>query len=236
MRWLCAVLLVGCGDYCEYFETRCDGESILRCIESDGFADHTFGDLGGACEVGETCVDTLDGANLRVAVCSFTGEPDPRCAREGVGITHVCADAETLIACAVGYASSKRTCDGACVSPNGSAFCSVDTAPSPVCNDNQACEADAVVACREGFVTDRIYCAVDDTCVQPDGLHRRAYCVGAPACTSTSTRCNGERIEGCVEGRTVEMTCNEGTHCEQFGVLGYDRKPTGETQAQCIRR
>jgi hypothetical protein len=237
-------LLAGCGEYCEYSETTCDRGAILGCIESDGFADHTFGVLIDACEVGETCVDTVDGAGMRNAVCSFTGIPDPRCSPEGLGITRVCADDKTAISCSSGYASQKRTCEGACVAPHGGAFCSVDEKPSPTCAANEACEPGAVVECREGYVIDRIACEAGDDCVRLSGLYRRAYCASFEECDGTSTWCEidvvaGQHvstIRGCAAGRIVEMTCNEGSDCETFGVLGYDHRPTGETQAQCIKR
>jgi hypothetical protein len=254
MRWaLCLLMVAGCGEYCEYAETICDGERILSCVQSDGFADHSFADLADACEVGEVCVDTVDGVGVRRAVCSFTGELDDRCVPEGLGVTHVCADSETVIACNAGYAASKRDCTGACVTPgNGSSFCSVDTAPSPTCEARESCESDAdgtaVVACRSGYVTARIACADDEDCVRLTDVHRRTYCVSPESCDGSSTWCTtivderaGETvrttvIEGCVLGRVVEMTCSEGTACEVFGVLGWDDRPTGETQAQCIRR
>lgn len=242
MRWLWALLVTGCGDYCEYSETICDGETILRCIQSDGFADHSFADLGDACESGETCVDTVDPAGRRDALCSFSGEPDPRCPREGLGVTRVCADDETVISCQAGYASSKRTCDVACVAPGGSAFCSLDARPSPSCAISSASGCDevtgeaAVIVCREGYETDRITCASDQSCIEAQTRFHRAYCASDEPCEGSDTFCRGGRIEGCVSGRTVAMTCNEGTACEEFGVLGDDNRPTGATEAQCIRR
>lgn len=252
MRWcvLAGSLVAACGAPCEYYETICDGVLILRCTESDGLADHTFGHLGDACELGETCIDTVDDENLRRAVCSFTGELDRRCLPERPGITHVCADAETVITCNAGYASSRRSCEGACVAPGASAFCSVDTSPSATCAARERCETacsdagctSAVLACREGYAIDRIPCASDEECVSLGASYRRAYCASGEPCTGTSTVCvtagtnGGTRIEGCALGRAVSMACPVGTVCEQYGVLGVDHRPTQETQAECVRR
>ena len=244
MRWLCPLLLSACGDYCEYSETICDGDGILECVQSDGFADHSFADFGSACEVGEVCIDTVDAAQTRRAECSLTGVLVALCAGDVLGFTRVCAGVQTTIDCSAGYASNQRACDGACVvSSRGSAFSSVDHDPSPPCEARESCEpsgdAVAVVACREGYVTDRIACDPGDDCVRMTDAQRRTYCVTSEPCSGTSTWCalDGEpRIEGCVLGRVAAMTCTGGTLCEVFGVLGSDNRPTGETQAQCLRR
>jgi hypothetical protein len=235
-----AIVVGGCGDYCEYVETMCDGTEILRCIQSDGFADHSFADLGDRCEAGETCVDLVDDNGLRHAVCSFTGMLDPRCDPDARGITRVCADDTTRISCANGYASSEHVCEVVCVEPSNGAFCSLDAEPSPACTGSSGCDQvtgePAVITCREGYEIDRIRCASDQTCIEAPTPFRRPYCASSIACEGSDSFCRGQDIEGCVAGRVVSMTCNEGTTCEEFGVLGPDNRPTGQTEAQCIRR
>jgi hypothetical protein len=255
-------VFAGCGDYCEYDETKCDGDRILRCVESDGFGDHTF-TLDDECATGERCVDVVeprtgdgsdgegegsdggDGANgegIRHAVCSLTGETDPRC--PDIRTTRICIDATTQLTCWFGYGSNLHACDVACIEPG--AFCAIETEPSPACDaiegdgSGYGCEArpgaDAVLVCRDGYATDRIACADEQQCIELGTPYHRPYCVSEEPCAGSDTFCTGNRIEGCIRGRTVSMTCSDGMQCEEFGVLGPDNRPTGATEAQCLRR
>jgi hypothetical protein len=241
MRWILMVLVssAACGEYCEYSETACDEDGILRCVESDGFADHHFTRSEDACASGEACVDIVDDDGLRRATCSLTGELDPRC--PDLRLSRICIDDRTLLVCDYGYSSNLTTCDVACVEPTA-AFCALAPTQSPACDvsgglgcDNVTSEP-AILACRKGYEIDRITCASEQMCVEASTPFHRPYCASDEPCEGSNTVCVGRQIEGCVDGRTVSMTCSEGTQCETFGVLGPDNRPTGATEAQCLRR
>jgi hypothetical protein len=249
--------LVGCGEYCEYDETKCDDDGILRCYQSDGFADHTF-TLEEGCAIGERCLDRIldpetglledPGAaggeheqGRRTAVCSLTGEEtDPRCPDSR--LAKICIDDTSFVTCWFGYSSNLGACDVACIEPGG--FCAIETEPSSACDaitadgSGTGCDvtSNAILSCRSRYVTDRIACASDQQCVEASTPFHRNYCASEDPCAGSNTFCTGNRIEGCVDGRTVAMTCSEGTQCEEFGVLGPDNRPTGATEAQCLRR
>ncbi|MFN0246424.1 MAG: hypothetical protein ACKV2T_05925 [Kofleriaceae bacterium] len=86
-------------------------------------------------------------------------------------------------------------------------------------------------------MTDRIACAPGFTC----RVHHTSstafpsvqrYCVGEPSCTSNSVQCTGpSTMAGCIDGQTVEMTCNAGYKCSEITVL-----ETGDLRAWCDDR
>lgn len=104
---------LACGDECTEGERRCDGEHIASCGRG--------GDISGTrsfsawvFECGkDRCVDiVVDG--LRSAVCSKTGELDPRCAGVAGVMSRICADPTTVLVCQSGYGSSEEICAGKC--------------------------------------------------------------------------------------------------------------------------
>lgn len=229
------VLAAACDNQCVPGESRCDGDTILACggPESDQFRS-----LYPGCG-DDRCLDIeLDG--LRHAVCSTTGQPDPRCPARAYAL--LCVDDSTLLRCSEGYGWDEQTCRGACISdePDGSdGFCSFDAAPSPVCSfDGPACETDSSVQCSRGYVVDRIACPNGPCVASPFSLFggdRPTYCVTQATCETQGARCaSSSRIEGCTSGRVVAMQCNPRTSCDQFTVNPTAPMESWQTEAMCI--
>lgn len=229
---LAAVLLAaGCTDACKDGESICEHGHIMSCtLPDDGFLVETryFGEDDGACAP-DTCVDSTRGGQ-RVAACSTSGRPDPRCACAGA--LPFCFDATTKLTCRVGY-SQELDCGAACIADATSAFCSTETAPSPACGPDGAsrCDDASVITCFHGYVVERIACA--HACV--------TSAAGVPFCTD-GTSCSGSdgvtcssdwtSMSGCISGNGVVMTCTTAGSCENTSVL----QPDLTTEARCRPR
>jgi hypothetical protein len=230
-------LLVACGgDQCRPGESRCDGDGILSCgTPGDLTGERGFTALSGGCGA-DRCLDLVRDGN-RVAVCSTTGTPDPRCPSGAAG--PICVDGKTLLRCEEGYGSRQRTCDGACVvDTSGSSafpltFCAAEFAASSVCAGavSQVCDGNVAVECARGWVTKRTLCDGDSPrCVieKNELTIAHAFCARDEACSSAAeTHCQSSAIEGCVGGHVVSMGCGEGSACEVYGI-------GKETVAACV--
>ncbi len=232
MRFLLVLGLVfapSCGDRCKDNEATCNGNTIYSCGPPDDFSNiRDFNDKGTDCG-DATCIDvTYQG--LRDAVCSTSGVADPRCA----GIEdEICFDANTELTCGAGY-SLERDCTGACIADTSGSypkvFCSTETAPNPICVAaiGPICDNGTVATCFDGYVVDRIPCS--SGCATSDA--GTGYCTDAGTCPgSDQATCddNFTALSGCVGGRSVAMTCNPGSYCENDFVI-----TTGTTEAVCI--
>jgi len=221
-------IAAGCGDQCKDNEARCNGNTITECgPPNDITGTRGFNEQGPDCG-DSTCKDVaLDGR--RWAVCTTSGVLDPRC--DGIEAV-VCFDAHTKLDCAAGY-SDETDCVGSCVSDDTGSypvvFCSVDTAPDPICDtaDAPVCEAGAVVTCFDHYVVDVIPCAT--ACIT--NAANVGYCTDGGSCSGPdqATCAGSAALAGCMNGSSVAMTCNPGADCENYDVLG-------STQAQCVPR
>jgi hypothetical protein len=238
-HYLLAILLLtstACGDHCVSGETTCNGDTISGCGGAE--APDEFRSLLAGCGE-DRCLDIVDDEGLRQAVCSTTGELDPRCPADGR--SRICIDDVTLLRCNDGYGWAEEACLGACITmeaDGSNAFCSVDPAPSPACTeDGPACEPESAIQCRDGYVIDRIACAEGPCVASPRKLlfgDRLTYCVTAATCDTENVECTSEdRIEGCVAGQVVWMQCNEGMHCGELTVDPFVPMESWQTEAMC---
>jgi len=219
---------VACGgDQCHPGESRCDGDGIVSCgTPGDISGARDFTALSAGCG-SERCLDLTRNGD-RVAVCSTTGTPDPRCPSGVFGA--ICVDSKTMLRCTDGYGSMQRTCDGACVVDTSTSskypftFCAAETAPNPICagSASQVCDGNAAVECTRGWVTKRTVCgAGSPRCVieKNELTTPHAFCAREEACaTASETHCKDSAIEGCVEGHVVSTPCGEGQACEVYGI------------------
>jgi hypothetical protein len=208
----------GCGsDDCKEGESVCKGIHIGVCGRDGDFSDsRTFHTLISGCAP-EKCVDLTEGG-MRVAICSSTGQPDPRCAdRTGLG----CVDERTTLSCDRGYGSGEQTCAGACIPLEGGAFCSLEEAPNPACSNGGGglvCDGASVVRCRRTYVVERFACeGGSSSCVSTAGS-LRSYCATAETCDGPDdARCSDTTsIGGCVAGHRVSMSCTGQLKCEEY--------------------
>jgi hypothetical protein len=182
---------------------------------------------------GDECLDTLDDEGHRVAVCTGSGKPDPRCPADRQG--PICVGEHELIWCDNGYGWNAKTCEGLCVQDGRAGFCSLQTQPAPQCaeGDGPACLEGAVLECRKGYVTDEIVCDSGQRCMLAENpssfapLH--AYCTTSESCEGESVRCTSEtEMDGCIDGSRVRLQCNPGFQCDAITVL-----ETGDVRAYC---
>jgi len=208
---LIVVALTGCGDDCHQGESRCDGSQIWTCDESD-LGGNAFRGLG-ACCAGSTCRDVRSGSD-RVAVCSDSPDPDPRCPMFG----NVCADATTLLGCSYGYSEVVQTCAGTCVDHgDGEAFCAAaasDLRCAQVPDDGSTCDGLDLLQCNEGTLLDQTACTT--ACV--DRGQGDAFCstgdVPDPRCPASIAWCDGDSALTCRPDGFVEVdTCSAAAPC-----------------------
>lgn len=217
--FLVALAQIDCGaDECVPGESRCDGAGINGCGSAGdtSTARYAFSTLNRGCGDAK-CLDIVQ-SGKRVAVCTSTGAPDPRCPADKRG--GYCLDAQTLLVCYSGYSSKEERC-GTCVPlAIGGAFCSVDGSPNEACKAGspQGCDQNSVVSCVQEWVTKRSPCGPGSRCVATaDSFQRHAYCTTGEPCTgSDSTTCEGDRIRGCVAGQKVDSACDATQRCESY--------------------
>jgi hypothetical protein len=110
----------GCTDECSSADSRCDGDRIASCHESDGFLGNTWAD-GQDCDGGKICVEATypDGGSTG-ALCTASAELDPRC-RPDLAWYRTCGDRHTVLRCWLGHADEYPCAgDGEClVGPDG---------------------------------------------------------------------------------------------------------------------
>jgi hypothetical protein len=233
--WRFAVMLVlasGCGDECRDGESVCDGNRPMACAHPDDASDGPldFRLQEERCDP-DSCLDTEQNG-LRVAVCSTSRAPDPRCG--GTDYASFCYDIATKLVCAGGY-SQERDCIGSCITTTtvtgGSrAFCGTETAPSSACHERPTCDGASVISCDTGYVVDRIACS--GTCLtSAAGV---PYCSDGTVCTGDDEAlCDGlTALHGCISGLTVAMTCNALSECENYGIP----PEFTTTEAECTAR
>ena len=218
-------------DECHDNEAICDGSHILVCGPPGDFAHvRGFNSQEEGCGAA-MCLDLTMNGN-RVAICSSTGQLDPRCdGQDG----YVCYDAQTKLSCELGY-GHELDCEGACVNDTAKdlLFCSTEPIPNAVCDDTDptTCDGNSVVSCVDHYVVDRIECA--GTCVITANA---AYCTDGSTCSgSDHATCDDPNvvpgaIHGCIAGQSVVMTCNPSSDCENFFAIS-----AGATEAQCVHR
>ncbi len=223
--WLAVNLLAGCGDECALIERRCAGGQVVEeCVFlGDGVPNrNVWSDEGTRCVGDAICVD-LEADGVQGATCSLSGQLDPRCGAAQRGAA--CLADGTLLVCDQGYASYQETCAGACITlASGAAFCAARPDPAAACAGAQGseCDGDLLVLCRDGYVTEELPCGVGATCVEhaagftaPTG-----YCTGPQACTGPdSVACVDDgRMTGCIDGRSVDVTCTGDTECATYSA------------------
>jgi hypothetical protein len=104
----------GCADECLTAESRCDGDAVVSCVQTDGFLGDHWGDEED-CGDGAVCVDVVGPlGSRRSATCASSDEPDPRCPAMHIGYFFSCAGPDTLLRCSAGY-SLEIPCDLACI-------------------------------------------------------------------------------------------------------------------------
>jgi hypothetical protein len=190
--------------------------------------DYTFSEYGGCC--GELqCLDIVV-EGKRVAVCSQTASPDPRCAeRSGF----VCADERTRLRCRHGHAEFEEQCAAACVERDGiGAFCALSTSEDPRCAgfDDRfltlRCEGDVLFQCDHGFVVSRDPCTRFPSCVEPEpGQASCAVSSSAqPECAAKEGDmwCDGADVLTCRSGLLLGEQCAPNAPCTE------SRLPNGE--------
>ena len=203
MRVLVLAALAGCA--CdESAATWCTGDGITHC--EYGRPTISF------CCAFDGCKDVeVDG--VATAVCSPTGEPDPRCAG---GSGEICAGGSALF-CRFGYGSNEAVCAGVCVSPEpGVALCALSADLDPRCtfSDGPRCDGDSILDCSHGYAVSESRCAAPfSTCaLEADNLgamHPRCATPDPdPACADDPpARCAGADIYGCSSGRRTVEHC-----------------------------
>jgi hypothetical protein len=214
------------GDACVAGESECDGDAIRSCgSPGDITGARDFTGLARGCG-DERCLDIVR-AGKRDAVCSATGQPDPRCPSDGY--TTVCAGPQTLLRCERGYGSHEEHCEGVCVpdvQPAGaatrSALCALEPTPHPtLCTQGTVCDGTAVVACVLDYVVKRTPCPAEaPLCVlgHPRTAIAVAHCARTETCASPDgATCNGNTVRGCIAGHVVATDCG-GEKCEAYGV------------------
>jgi hypothetical protein len=218
-------------DECHDGEAICDGTHIRVCGppgDVGGF--RSFNSQEDGC--GDAMCLDLEANGNRLAICSSSGQPDPRCDGHDGGF---CYDAQTKLECTLGYAH-ELSCEGACVNDtaNNFLFCSTEANPNAICDDTNptTCDGNSVVSCFDHYVVDRIECA--DACVTTND---RAYCTDGSTCSgSDQATCDDPNaipgvVHGCIAGQHVAMACNPSSDCEDFLVIS-----TGATEAECVYR
>jgi hypothetical protein len=218
----------GCGgDECESGESRCDGNAILSCgTPGDISGKRDFTALSPGCG-SDRCLDrNVDGK--RTAICSSTGQPDPRCPAEAASV--MCVDAATRLTCNSGYGSNEQACAGACVTDPGSAtaspatFCAVESQPNALCSGDfeMLCDGNDAVTCFRGWVTERTTCIdTSPLCAVNSSplMTRYAYCTTTTPCSEADgAHCNHNVVEGCIAGHVVTTSCGT-DRCSAFGPL-----------------
>jgi hypothetical protein len=223
-----------CSDECRDGESICDGTHIRACGPPGDFGGvRAFNSLEDGC--GDAmCLDLTADGN-RVALCSSSGQPDPRCDGQVGGF---CYDAQTKLYCDLGYSHELR-CEGACVRDDQKhiLFCSIEPKPNLICDDTDpvACDGQSVVSCVDHYVVDRIACPA--SCV---GTNNRAYCTDGSTCSAgDQATCDDPNdpvgaIHGCIAGQGVAMSCNSSSQCENDAVVVGET--VGATEAECVHR
>ena len=222
----------GCFDPCVAGESVCSGDHILACGGTEG---DEFRDFVPGCG-DDRCMNIKDSQGLRVAVCSASGELDPRCDPNDPRRIRICADDATVLRCNRGFSFAEEPCAAHCVA--GVALCSPEYGPSAACTENGlTCEAGAVIHCSKGWVVDRTECGAGERCMTSPlalfGGDHLVYCASeATTCDGTDIRCTSKsRLAGCVDGHAVAMSCSDRYECDTFTVLS-----TGTHEAECIYR
>jgi len=208
-----ALGVVSCGDDCHMGESECTGSVIRTCDESDlgGLMFRGEGD----CCAGSTCVDAMSGSD-RVAACSDSQQPDPRCSTYG----NACADATTLLECRYGYSRVIEACAGTCVDPgDGNAFCAQvasDARCAGVQPFRKTCVGQTLVTCNVGALIDETDCAA--ACVDLGQPKVEAFCSTSnmpdPRCPAMVASCDGNLAMMCLtSGYLYVETCDATSPC-----------------------
>jgi hypothetical protein len=145
----------------------------------------------------------LSAAPFLVSACSSSAD----CDKEGEAhcegsVIRVCERQRNKLEEYLAW-SSKEFCGSPslCVAPEGDPFCVLSSTPAESCKDHeQACDGDAILACRAGFVVSRRDCTPAETCVQMQTL---ASCQPKP-----DPACKSREIDPCMGDEAVY--CNGG--------------------------